>query len=193
MAAVLNSAPAVEPVSLSEAKAHLRVDGGDEDDLISSLITAARVHTEVQTGQSLIEQTWSVFQDSWPDGPVMALPLAPVISVAAVRVYGEDDIPSAIDPSHYYVDTASRPARLVLRSGRTWPRPGRAANGAEVEIIAGYGAGPADVPEPLKQAILQLVAYWFENREPIAVANSAMAVPQMVAALLAPYRPVHLV
>ncbi|MEM7425192.1 MAG: head-tail connector protein [Pseudomonadota bacterium] len=193
MAAVLNSGPAVEPVSTEEVRLHLRIDHADEDDLIASLVTAARVHIEVQTGQSLITQTWSVFQDVWPNAPAVTLPLTPVISVDAVRVYSEDDTPSDIDPSHYFVDTASRPARLVLRSGRSWPRPGRAANGAEVELTAGFGANASDVPEPLRQAVLQLVAHWYENREPIVVANSAMALPHMVSALLAPYRSVHLI
>ena len=48
---------------------------------------------------------------------------------------------------------------LALRSS-----PGRAANGIEVRFVAGYGSGFADVPQPLRQGIVQLAAFLFENR-----------------------------
>lgn len=50
--------PAGEPVSLAEAKQHLRVDGGDDDLLIGSLITAARQAAETKTGRQLITARW---------------------------------------------------------------------------------------------------------------------------------------
>ena len=59
MTVVLTTAPAVEPISLAEAKAHLRLDASDEDALLTALITAARMFVERTLGVALITQSWS--------------------------------------------------------------------------------------------------------------------------------------
>lgn len=65
--------PAGEPVSLAEAKQHLRVDGDDDDLLIGSLIAAARQAAETQTGRQLITARWKLVLDAFP-GPLMQSP-----------------------------------------------------------------------------------------------------------------------
>ncbi len=61
MALVLTTAPAAEPISLAEAKAHLRIDADDEDALLTALIAAARMFVERTLGVALITQSWSYF------------------------------------------------------------------------------------------------------------------------------------
>src|SRR6266540_3870411 len=114
MKSILISPPLAEPVSLAEAKAHLRIDGASEEALITRLISAARRHVEAATGLALIAQGWSHFLDYWPAGPVVELPIAPVMAIEDVVVFGEDDDASTLDPAHYYADTVARRARLVL-------------------------------------------------------------------------------
>jgi hypothetical protein len=123
MAAVLIEAPAVEPVSLAEVKEHLRVDGPDEEPLIVALITTARLTIEHLAGLALVTQRWAVLLDAWPDASAIELPVAPVASVDAVRVYDEADQASVIDPAEYFADLASRPARLVRRGQQAGRRP----------------------------------------------------------------------
>jgi uncharacterized phiE125 gp8 family phage protein len=187
MSSILTSPPAVEPISLAEAKAHLRVSETAEDGLIGTLIVSARRHVEAATGLGLISQGWSVFLDRFPDGPELALPLWPLIAVGDVKVFGEDDVASIVDPSHYFTDKVARPARLVLRFSRIWPRPGRVANGIEVQVTVGFGAAAADVPAPLREAILKLLAHWFERR-----GDETGDVPLGLEALLQPYRSARL-
>ena len=55
MSLTLVSPPAAEPVTLAEAKSHLKLDTSDEDTLIASLITAARARAEWHTGRALVE------------------------------------------------------------------------------------------------------------------------------------------
>ena len=184
MPSILVTPPAIEPVTLAEAKAHLRVGHGDEDALISMLIVSARRHVEAQTGLCLIAQGWTHFRDDWPDDGVLALPLAPLLAVDEIGVFGEDDIKAVIDPAHYYADTASRPPRLMLRGSRVWARPGRIGNGIAIELTAGFGTAASDVPEGLREAILQLTAHWFEHR---GNANPPPA-PLTVKTLLQPFR-----
>lgn len=192
MPLVLTAGPAVEPVALADAKAHLRVDGTAEDTLIGSLIVTSRLHVEAAMGLALVTQSWSVFRDAWPRGPALELPLRPVQSIAAVRLYDEDAAVTTVLAGTYFLDGAGVPARLVRQGAIAWPAPRRTANGIEVAFTAGYGDAAVDVPEPIRQAIMLLIAHWYEHRSPLEVGALARPAPDMVAELLAPYRTMRL-
>jgi uncharacterized phiE125 gp8 family phage protein len=187
MALVLTSGPALEPVTVAEAKAHLRVDGTDEDTLIASLILTSRLHVEAGLGLALITQSWRLLLDRWPAEKDLELPLRPLQSIDEVRVLSADGDPTIIAAGNYLADSASVPPRLV-RTGVIWPQPGQAANGIEIDFTAGYGDAASDVPAPIRQAVLLLIAHWYERREPIAIGSPETAVPAAIAQLLDPYR-----
>ena len=185
MVAILVNAAEAEPVTLEEAKAHARIDASHEDEKVAALISAARGEVENRTGRALMPQNWRIVRDAVPLGGVIRLAPAPVISVDAVTVYGGDGSPNVVSPDDYQADIVSSPGRLQLGSGRFWGA--RAMNGIEVDLTCGYASAEA-VPAPLKQAILMLVAYWFEQREAGALGAIAGPVDRGVAALVAPYR-----
>jgi uncharacterized phiE125 gp8 family phage protein len=187
MALVLTSGPTSEPVTVAEAKAHLRVDAANEDTLIASLILTSRLHVETALGLALLTQSWRLLLDRWPPEKDLELPLRPLQSIDAVRVLPAEGAPTVIDPSAYLADTASVPPRLI-RTGVIWPQPGKAAGGVEIDFTAGYGASAADVPAPIRQALLLLIANWYERREPIEVGSPETTVPAAVCDLLEPYR-----
>ena len=191
MALVMTAAPAAEPISVAEAKAHLRVDADDEDTLIASLIVAGRTLIERNLGLALVTQGWSYFLDHWPERGCISLPLTPVQAVSAVTVHDEDGGATVLDASSYAVDVLSAPARLTLTSA-TPSVVTRPFNAFEVAFTAGYGDAATDVPQPIRQAVLLLVAHWFEHREPVAFGASPQQVPAIVAGLLQPYRRVRL-
>jgi uncharacterized phiE125 gp8 family phage protein len=183
MSSFLLTAPAAEPLSLDEAKAHLRVESSDEDDLIAALVTGARLHVEAQTRRALISQSWRVTADAWPpDGRLTVTP-APLQSLTAVRVYDEEGTARDVDLQTFVLDLAN--SALVFAPWAL-PAPGRCALGIEIDVVAGYSATANDVPEPLRQAIRLLIAHWYENRGLAAAGQSLL--PETVAALLAPYR-----
>lgn len=188
MPSILVTPPGIEPVTLGEAKAHLRVAHTDEDQLIGTLIAAARREIEARTGLALVEQAWTVYRDDWPDNGVIDLPLAPLKSVDELATYSDDDVKSTVDPAHYYVDAASRPPRLLLRGSRVWARPGRIGNGVAISVTAGFGPNADDVPESLRQAMLVLVAHWYDHRGD----SRPPAPPLTVDALLRPFREARL-
>jgi len=191
MALVITSAPAVEPVTVSEAKAHLRVDGTAEDTLIGSLILTSRLHIEAALGLALMTQSWRLTLDAWPNGRELELPLRPLQSLASVKVLSADGTAEAVPSSAYVVDVDGMPPRIVRNNG-SWPQLERAVNGIEIEFTAGFGDGAADVPAPIRQALLMLVAHWYERRDPIEVGSRETAIPAAVSDLLAPYRAVRL-
>lgn len=184
MALVLVTPPAAEPVSLPEAKAHLRVDITDDDALISALITAAREYCEGFQNRAYITQTWQLWLDSWPEGSEIRIPRPPLQAVNSVKYYGADNTEYVLPPADYIVDNKSEPGRIVLACGKSWPGVTlRPANAICVEFVAGYGA-PADVPQRVKQAILLLVGHWYETREIAVVGHVTAEVPFTVNALL---------
>ncbi len=180
--------PAAEPVTLAEAKAHCRIDTDTEDAILLALISAARRHVESETRRVLVARPWRIWFDVWSADGRLVLPVAPVLSVDAVTIYDGDGVGSVLDAAAYEVDTRSVPARLALTARAGGVVPGRTMNGVEIDVTAGHGEA-SDVPAPLRQAVLLLVAHWFEHREAAAGAGGGLALtPLGVAALIAPYR-----
>ena len=164
MPLILTAPPVAEPITLAEAKAHLRVPHVDDDAYISTLIIAARRLVEQRSGLRLITQSWSLFIDCWPNYPGLSLGLSPVSSLDDIITYGDTDTPSVYDAAHYYLDAASKPCRAVLRAGRLPPRGSRPINGIEIRFKSGFGPTGASVPQDLRQAVLLTIAHWFQNR-----------------------------
>jgi uncharacterized phiE125 gp8 family phage protein len=191
MPSILLTSPAAEPLTLAQAKDFLRVQHDADDDLIAALIAGARAHVEAQTRRALMTQVWRLTRDAWPaSGRLPVLP-APLREVIAARVWQADGTLLPIDIEAFAVDAASAPAVLAFARG-AMPMPGRLAAGIEIDIEAGYGNEPEDVPEPLRQAIRLLVAHWYENRRVLSASGEMASFPTNVGALLAPYRVVSL-
>lgn len=188
MTLVMTSGPLAEPVSVADAKAHMRVDSTAEDALIASLIVTSRLHIEAALGLALLTQAWSYFIDAWPRSREIVLPLKPVQAIATVRVWAQDGTSQTLAAETYTLDGEGMPPRLVLSRSAAPPAPGRSASGIEIAFSAGFGDAGIDVPAPIRQALLLLVAHWFENREPNRIGAADTEIPHMISGLLAPYR-----
>lgn len=171
--------PASEPVGLSDAKTHLKLDTSDEDALVTTLITAARARAEWHTGRAFVTQRWCLRLDAWPARGVVEIPLPPLVGVDEVAVTDADDVRTVLDTGRYRVDAASEPGRVILAER---PHRLRRRDGLEISFTAGYGDAAA-VPVAVKEAILEIVADLHAHRgdslEPVGRAGQA---------LLAPYR-----
>lgn len=184
MTYALITPPVAETLSLAELKAHLRVDGSDEDDLLASLIVVSREHLERTTGLALIQQGWRLYLNSWPESGVIDIARGPVISIDAVRVYDELGEESEIALAGHVLDGGRRPARLWLR---TQPEPRQAINGVEIDFTAGFGEAGADVPATLKRAMLVHAAHMYEFRGAVPVEMQPAGVPEGYDRLMAPF------
>ncbi len=173
--------PAVEPVSLPEMKAHLRVDDDGEDELIAGLVKAARMMVEAASRRVLIAQKWRLMLHDWPATRSLVLPLSPLIAVDTVEVFDAAGIATALPADSIEVDSFEDPPRVDFVSV---PQPGRSRNGIAIAFRAGYGPGAEDVPAPLRLAVKMIVARWFENRGDIAAEPS---LPGEALALIAPF------
>lgn len=184
MTYVLISPPGAEPISLAELKAHLRLDGNDEDALLTSLIRVAREHLERTAGLALISQGWRLFLDRWPESGAIEIARGPVLSVQAVRAFDELGEESEISLAGHVLDGVRRPARLWLRE-----RPGarQAINGVEVDFTAGFGEAGEDVPDMLKRAMLIHAAHMYEFRGAVPVEMQPAGIPEGYDRLVAPF------
>ena len=191
MSLVMTIPPAVEPVSVADAKAHMRIEGSDEDVLIASLLLTSRLHIEVALSLALITQSWTMTLDRWPTGRDVELPLTPLRSVDEVRVKNAAGVAIAVPAEGYLVDLASRPARLVWNN-IVPPVPHVRAKGIEIDMTAGFGSTGDSVPAPLKHAILMLTAHWYEHRDPGEIGSDDARIPDAVSALINPFRTIRL-
>jgi len=172
------------PVSLAEAKAHLRVDHDDQDDLITAQIKAATAYLDGWSGilgRALVTQTWR--QDLAGFAARMPLPLSPVSAVVSVSFFDTSNVQQILDAGVYDLFADARGAYVARRSGQSWPATFRRADAVSIIFTAGYGAA-ADVPEPIRQAILLIVQRLFDGAD----TSIDVAIDRTVQALIAPYR-----
>ena len=177
--------PAVEPVTIAEAKAHLRLDHDSEDELIAGLIRAAREEVERATGLAMIDQSWRLALDAVPASGLVLLRRHPVKAIVSVTVYDADGAASLVDPADYQLDGNAAPARLLFDPV---PRPEQAMNGVEIDFSAGYGEAGTDVPDLARRAMLMLVAHWFEFRASFGAGEQPVGFPNGYERLIAGYR-----
>lgn len=176
--------PAVEPVTLDEFKTFARIDSDDEDAALDAAITAARIAAENYTRRAFITQTWRLSLDLPPSGceswfgegvydapasiltgslpRLIRLLRPPVISITSVTTYDLDDDATVTSSGDYRLDAAT-PA-LVLAYGATWPASLRAISALEIVTSNGYGASPADVPQPIRLAVMMHAQQIYETR-----------------------------
>ena len=185
MGYALVTPPALEPLTLAEAKVHCRVDDTSEDDLLTALIVAARKHCENYTGASFVTQTWRA--DFWRFPCYrgsLRLPHGPVQSITSISYYDDLGVDTVLDASDYDTDLTERLAKVWLAPDEALPAVQVQPNAVRVTYVAGFGATAASVPQTIRQAMLLLIGQWYDNRS--ASAEKALTeTPHAVAALLA--------
>lgn len=185
----LDTAPAAEPVSLSEMKAHLRVDYTDDDSLIGDQITEAREWMEKALNLSMVHRTYTAKIDGFYE--CIELPAGPVSSVTAVKYWSTDSpsvlttlADSSVSPvvtsDVYRVDTDQN--RIYRAQNETWPDAAVRHDSVQITFVAGYAAvtSPLDfslVPGGLKAALKLLVGDMYENRENTVIGRITSELP----------------
>ena len=159
----ISTGPALLPVSVEEAKAHLRVDGNDEDSTILSMIGAATAKVEKETGRALMSQTVKAYWDTWPDCGVLELPIYPAASITNVKYIDVDGVLQTWSSANYTSDLVGMCARVMPVPDVDLPEIGDYPNAVQVTYVAGSSTTNV-VPEDLKYAILTTVALLYEHR-----------------------------
>jgi hypothetical protein len=186
------SGPAAEPLSLDEAKTQCAVDAAfaADDTLIQSLIVAARQHVEKITNRAIFNRSMKLWLDHFPypdfSGTInpndrhclfgtmwhqlaIKLPMPGCVSVDSITYIDLGGTTQTLDPSLYFADVNSEPARIVPKPGAYWPySQSWLPNSVCVSYTAGtYGDGVStnNCPETIRQAMRLLISYWYAHRD----------------------------
>lgn len=183
------TAPQNALLSLTEVKAHCRIDGSDHDDVLATLILAVTSYLDGydgSLGRALITQEWSLqFQGVYSR---VQLGLGPFQQITSITYIDKEGVAQTVDSSIYRVDDADLTPYLELCSGTMWPSTHEDDDTFTVTWQCGYGLTSDDVPAAIKQAALLLIGHWFEHREAVIIGQNTNALPMGVDALLAPFR-----
>lgn len=175
-----------EPITLAEAKLHLRVDHEEENTYITSLIVSARFWAENYTKRSFISRSLRLSMDWFPD--VILLPRGVTQSVTSIKYYDTGGVDTTLSSSVYSVDTDNEPARITLAYNQSWPDFRAIANTIRIVWVSGYGAAATAVPDPIKQSMKLAIGHWYENREIVPIGHIVQELPMAAKALLDPFR-----
>jgi uncharacterized phiE125 gp8 family phage protein len=159
------TAPATAPISLAEAKAQMRVEGGDEDSIIQRLIDAAVAFVDVQgvLGFAMITQTWAEWLG--PNQSTVYLSLGPVQSVSSIKYYDTDGNLQTATLADFNIFGTPNRISISPKTSKAWPITQTRDDAIKIEYVIGYGSTSASVPQTVRHALLMLVAHWYENRE----------------------------
>lgn len=191
MAIKLITPPTVEPITLVDAKKHLRVDHSDDDTQINLFITAARSHVERWCGRALITQTWEMTIDAFPGGilsctptlctrpsattPEIKIPLPPLQQIVSIKYFNPSGDETTLPDTEYTADTVSQPGWVVPNS--SWPSTLDAINVVTIQFVAGYGDAPADIPADIRAAILLHLGTFYAQRESVVIGQIVQMLP----------------
>ena len=157
--------PTEEPISLEEAKAHARITDTASDTVLAGYIQTAREAAEAYMGRGLLTQTFKLVMDAWAN--IIPLPFAaPLASITSVKYYDDTGTLQTLATSVYDTDTTSRPGRVTLKPGQSWPSyQSERRNGAiEITYVVGW-TSPDLIPQRIKHGIQQYVTYLDLDRD----------------------------
>jgi uncharacterized phiE125 gp8 family phage protein len=173
------------PVSLTEAKSHLKVDTNADDTLITNLIIAATQVSEEYTNRFFIDTV--VNQTSTSFNGLNELFKSKVSSVAHVKYYDSDNTQQTWASSNYVVNNEFEPCQINLVVDGTLPSIAQRVDAVECRYTVGYGTA-SDVPDVIKQAILLTLGNWYENRMSVITGRTTTEMPMSAKFLLNTYK-----
>jgi uncharacterized phiE125 gp8 family phage protein len=181
----LYTAPTEEPVTVAQVKSDARLSGTALDATITTLIVAARMEAESETGRALMAQTWELLLDEFPaDCTQILIGKLPITAVTHVKYYDTAGVLQTLAADQYVLDADRLPGWLYLAPSCVWPSTQDRENAVQIRFTAGYASADA-VPAPIKHWIRAKVAV------EVDMTKEQTTVTDFVNRMLDPYRLYH--
>ncbi|MFC0245234.1 phage head-tail connector protein [Falsochrobactrum ovis] len=188
MAMFLVTPPALEPVTIADARAFLKISTDSEDEILGRLLKTARELVEAETGLAFIDQTWRLRVDRWPRSGRVALFKYPVKSIVSVVAYMPDGTAVNFQPEDFLLQHGRRPQRVYMPQYQD----ARSVIGLEIDFEAGFGESGAEMPDTLKHAVLSLTAHLFETRAVAPIPGASTTFPPLIDRMVDSWRRVSI-
>ena len=198
-------APAVLAVNLNDVLAYLRLPASTPDSsLVSQFIDSATQAIELYCDIALISQKWRFVANKWsitmpqrksfsgPDVLVrypgcaikeLKIPRTPIISISSLKIANSDGTMEVISPSQYIIESVGQTVYLRNAFGNDLPNPAKNRFGIQIDATMGFGTTPSTVPPTIKQAIMAMTAYFYDNR-----GTSKIDIPNNIKEMINPWR-----
>ena len=162
----VTTSPTWWPVTLAEAKEHLRVSHDSEDSVIWNLVKAATEMVERETWTQINSKGMTFYFDGWES--FRGSGFLPVQSVESVKYYDVNNDLQTLSPGDYQVDLNSDPVKIDFDST---PSLFDRFNSVEVALVVGY-AESCNIPYGLISCIKMVLGDLYENRQNESPVNS---------------------
>lgn len=194
--------PTLEPVTRDEVKLQSRISDPSQDSRVDRFISSARSYAENRLGRQLMNATWRLTLDNFPnsiggspwyqsvsqnfpsysqfyngrycDHRIIILPRPPLVSLTSIRYYDVAGTLQTFSSSNYVVDTFGEPGRVQLKALTLWPVTQDRINAVQIDFVAGYGTDRENVPADIRHAIETIAAHAYEHREAVIETDSGM-------------------
>lgn len=182
----LVSAPSVRPISLSEARDHLRVTTTDEDDYIELVIKSATDYYERFTWLQIITAEYELFLDEFPIGDIpIELPRPPFQSITDIKFVNEDGVTETWANNLYELDTSLIPGLVRPINEEFYPDTKEQFKAVTVKFKAGYGDSSSEVPDGILHTLKLIISFLYDHRD--------FVIPQRVTGLAMPQGIVNMI
>lgn len=150
-----------EPITLNEVKNHLRIDGADHDLIVTPLIKTSRLIGEKITGRDFIEKEWRTYLDYFPNCNYEGIEIrkSKLLSITSIQYYDENNALQTLSSSNYYITNEADYSSIYINKDKSFPR----TYCRKQAVIITFKTSFPNFPQDLKQAMLSVCSYLFEN------------------------------
>lgn len=193
--ATVTTAPTTFPITRSQLKEYLKVDGDDEDCMLDMYIEAATDKVQKYCNRYFINTTITYVMDGFGRGEdermaagvfeghkasvlgqndSINLPYRPVSSITSIKTTDRANTQTTFSSASYRLDGAG--GRVYLNDGYTWPTGLRDYAAVEIVMVCGYGSNSGTVPAAIKQAIMMHASSLYECRGVCEISDACKAI-----------------
>jgi uncharacterized phiE125 gp8 family phage protein len=148
-----------EILTLNDIKTFLRLDGTDYDDILTPFIKISRQIGENITGRDFVEKEYKTFLDCFPDYHGIEIRKSKLKSITSIQYYDVNNILQTLSSGDYYFTNDENYSSIYINNDKSFPN----TYNRKQAVIITFKVDYPNLPATLKQAMISVCAYLFEN------------------------------